>query len=408
MYNSCSTARWRCGLLSFLASVAIAGCSDSNSLVTQGKERTSRVSPSSINSVLVPHRELTRLMALALQNEDRREALRQAILSSPVSEGKLHLLTYLTGDAGSPLLLEMASRGGVTQAQVITLIAAQERPLEFYMPVPAHRAAWVGDADVVVAIQRNEEEVPFGIHVVAGSEFPLNVETPPNTPTLALVPSESFDDAGRPYEPDLLRCETPDCEPILPPPPPPPPPAWNGLWINEVHVTADYESWTKGSPEFEMQIENAQITPRTLIRCADEDKSVEPYRWNMDGLNYYDDFLLANRSEMPKDVDLVIAMWEDDDTRCVVKTEKDFVLQAVDFFFNVNGTYKALQEKKEDNGNSFMQILRALAKIKSIIKSNDEFVGIVVGTLNASTTPRTFYLKSEGGASRGSIVIQLK
>ena len=63
-------------------------------------------------------------------------------------------------------------------------------PLELYMPVPAHRAAWKGDDRILVATAHADHEAPVA-YDVRGRRQILSADAPPGTPVLALVPVET-------------------------------------------------------------------------------------------------------------------------------------------------------------------------------------------------------------------------
>jgi hypothetical protein len=96
-------------------------------------------------------REIARVLAVALQSPSLREELSQVLSRSTVREHKTHLQRFL------------ASRGARFGSDVATLsglapdawVAAANRlsGLEVYLPVPAHRDAWTGGADLVVPTQ---------------------------------------------------------------------------------------------------------------------------------------------------------------------------------------------------------------------------------------------------------------
>jgi hypothetical protein len=117
--------------------------------------------------------------------------------SSPVNGGKLYFSAYLRGE-GAPLLRAMTQAGKVSEAYVFQLLNAMPA-LEIYLPVDEHRAQWTGGDDLIVAASLDEENAPFGVRL-DGQLVRLSVETPPSTPTVAIVPAESFNDFGAAYD----------------------------------------------------------------------------------------------------------------------------------------------------------------------------------------------------------------
>ena len=62
--------------------------------------------------------------------------------------------------------------------------------LEFYFPVPAHRARWQGDENILVATAWADGDAPVAFDT-RGNRLVLSPDTPPDTPVLALEPVET-------------------------------------------------------------------------------------------------------------------------------------------------------------------------------------------------------------------------
>src|ERR1041385_3142689 len=101
-------------------------------------------------------------------------------------------------------LRELAAANGVT-ADEITRGARAAIPLEVYLPVPAHRAAWPGDSNVLVAPAIKDQDVPVAFDI-RGKRQLLDPDTPPATPVIALVPVET-DFSPRPQRMQCLDCD---------------------------------------------------------------------------------------------------------------------------------------------------------------------------------------------------------
>ena len=66
-----------------------------------------------------------------------------------------------------------------------------------YLPVPAHRAAWRGDDNLLVATVGADHEAPVAF-TLDGRRIVLDAERPPATPVLVVVPVETdFDHPSR-------------------------------------------------------------------------------------------------------------------------------------------------------------------------------------------------------------------
>jgi|GEM_PF-6195113 len=389
------------GAATMAAVLTLAACGDSEQPFTP--ETTAPAAQSAAEPAM---QQLARLVATSLRDPSVRAQLHAAVASSPVKEGKLYLSDYLKGQ-GNPLLRAMARAGGVSQAEVLGLIA-QTGALEMYLPVDAHRAAWKGGDNVIVAAQLVEEEAPFGVDL-QGRTLSLSLETEPTTPVISLVPAESFDETGRAYGSvagGMRSSASIAVAGVQPRLGMNPDGSWTGLWVNEVHTSQEYEPWTKGDPEFEMHLENA--TTRAKAVCAEEDSSIEPYRFNMDGTNYYNAFLIADETELPQGQPFSIYLYEDDDTRCVVKDDKDYPKLAADALSNAYSAYKALKSKEWENGQWIVKIANAYVAFKSIITGNDEFAGMTAGLSDIGTTPQTFQLKDQNMNNIGWVNLQWK
>lgn len=217
-------------------------------------------------------RELTRAVALALNNDGLRLRVGSDMAASRVREHKLELDAYLKGNSGGVLLASMAKESGLGRDSLAVLLAAV-RPLEFYMPVRAHRRTWTGDANLLVAASVDDASiVAFDL---SGAPVTLSIEDPPGTPTLALVPVETdfraveaargpaaraslgatspgtlasfseFGDGSCDPTTAIIPC---DEEPISSGPGPYPP----GIYFTKLQIRDDHEPWLRGAPEIDM------------------------------------------------------------------------------------------------------------------------------------------------------------
>lgn len=184
--------------------LAVAGCEE-------GAAPTAEQSETQLSATghgnTAAHRQLARHLALALREEGVRHGLLEAMDASPFHEGKVFLDTELQGPVRG-LVAQMARAGGTTVNHVKSLIR-EAPPLEVYLPVPEHRDAWDGGSEYLVATVLEEGATPFGVDP-GGREISLTAESPPSTPTIVLVPAESFTDDGEPRQ-ELL----PDPDPVV-------------------------------------------------------------------------------------------------------------------------------------------------------------------------------------------------
>jgi hypothetical protein len=280
----------RCTALA-LVSFGVAACSDSP---PASPENVQPPAPSA--AVTAGQRQalaqLTRAIALALNDEELRHRIKMDMRAAPFAEHKLELTPYVRGRSGGLLLAKMATQAGRGREQMRNML--DDLPeLEFYMPVREHRESWRGGTDLIVAgTLEGDDEGKTKVAPVAfdlqGRPVALSFDVAPSTPTLVLVRKEA--DFSKPM--DLTRSRNvndldgaaigtlkpsliEDCvEPMkamqfscgggggggyTPPPSYDPAPGTSpdqqrGISIEEVitHMRTfnDHEPWYKGAPEF--------------------------------------------------------------------------------------------------------------------------------------------------------------
>src|SRR5881394_3925704 len=136
------------------ALMLIAACSE-RAITPPGPEASAGAVP---EAVARPE-ALARMVAKGLKNPAFRAYLRAQLTASPYREHKLQFETFLAANDGRALR-EIAAENGTTkdalESQAKTAIA-----LEVYFPVPAHRAAWTGDEQVLVATAMTDDDPPI-------------------------------------------------------------------------------------------------------------------------------------------------------------------------------------------------------------------------------------------------------
>src|SRR2546425_10555105 len=178
---------------------------------------------------------LAKMFAKGLKNAAFRAYLKAQLNASPYREHKLQFETFLAANE-SRAIREIAAENGTTENALETEAKAAIA-LEVYFPVPAHRAAWTGDEQVLVATAMTDDDPRIAFDP-DGRRQVLDPKTPPATPVLAVVPVET--DFSRPPA-KVLECID-DCGgggggPIggVGPPPPPAP----GLDMTKSHFVQD-------------------------------------------------------------------------------------------------------------------------------------------------------------------------
>src|ERR1044071_2274144 len=167
---------------------------------------------------------LAKIVAKGLRNAAFRAYLKAQLDASPYREHKLQFQTFLAANSGHALR-QIASENGLSEASIAEQAKAAIE-LEVYLPVPAHRTAWTGDENILVATALTDDDPPIAFDA-NGRRQVLDPKMPPATPVLAVVPVET-DFSVRPAR--VMECIT-ECDggggggvigDVVPPPPPAP------------------------------------------------------------------------------------------------------------------------------------------------------------------------------------------
>lgn len=327
---------------------------------------------------------LARLFARALANPGFRAYVKAQLDSSPFPEHKIQLQTFL-GARGRRALHDLAEQNGTTEADV-QQEAGAAIPLEVYLPVPAHRAAWSGDANVLVATALADREAPVAFSP-DGRRTVLSPDAPPATPVIAVVPVET--DFTTPARAQCLECPsdggggTGGTSPI-------------GLFMTKAHFDGDYEGWLKGNPEYEIHVlgQSGGTDSLTDYQCAGEHAG-GPYAFDQNTKDWTGSVLLFSQAQLdsykaahPGQSVRVLAL-EDDDTACKIITNKDDlsrIFKVVDSIYTkrTGGRDTTIASTKYYKAAKVLRDLFAL--LASFIKTNDDLIGTaiedqVVGTV---------------------------
>src|SRR5437773_2676302 len=295
-------------------------------------------------------------------------------------------------------------------------------PLEFYFPVPAHRLAWSGDANVLVATALRDHDVPVAFDP-QGHRILLDPDRPPATPVIALVPVETDFTPS----PSMMLCQE-DCggggggaSPPAPAPPPPPPPPPSGLYMTQAHFGNDFEGWLKGAPEFEVHVlgQKGQTDSLTDYQCAGE-KQPAPYYFDQNGLDWSGSVMVFSKSQIDAynaahpGHNVRVYVVEDDDTACQIKTSADAWKKALDAVDGANQLLTAGKDTTSSTGQTLWKFAKALQKLlsalPSLINTNDELVGDAVqDNVVAEYHPGfNWIVKGENNVTNGWVQLEMK
>lgn len=353
--------------------ILLAACSDQTGVTPPSESMAPPIRPSAH-----PPIELARMFAKGLKNPAFRAYLKAQLDASPYREHKMQFETFLAANSGRALR-EIATENGTTK-DALAGQAKSAIALEVYIPVPAHRAAWTGDENILVATALTDDEPPVAFDP-QGHQQILDPRTPPAMPVLAVVPVET--DFSRPPA-KVIECI--DCGGtgnIVPPPPPAP-----GLYMTKSHFVQDFEGWLKGSPEFEVHILGQQGQTDSLVdyQCAGEHAG-GPYAFDQNNLDWSGNVLLFSKTQLDQysaahpNQNVRVFVVEDDDTACEIKTDPNRFQTLITV---VDASYKGLTSGNDSSAfipkywaraRSAFNIFKALA---SFIKTNDDLVGNAV------------------------------
>jgi predicted small lipoprotein YifL len=227
----------------------LAACGDGGALPTESSpaaEAAAGKAPA--------NQQLAAMLAAALREPGVRAAIYREMQASPQVERKVLLGAFLRGRGAGVLEAMARSAPSGNLDGVLNLIRATG-PLEVYFPIAAHRDAWKGDAELMVATTLDENAAPVGI-TLDGRTSVLSAVVAPAMPTLVVVPAEGFDRFGAPRDASLRsEFRRPSASRGL----------VTALGVNDrdlsvseranyLKTTNDQEAWALGLPEFEISL----------------------------------------------------------------------------------------------------------------------------------------------------------
>ena len=359
---------------------------------------------------------LAQLFARALASPAFRAYVKAQLDASPYPEHKIELQRFLPAASGRAL--RYLAEGSNTTADDVQGELDRAIPLEVYLPVPAQRAAWSGDANVLVATALKDHDTPLAFDP-AGRRYELSADAPPLTPVIAIVPVET--DFSAP--PARTQCEDPTCggsgggssggggtatSPA-------------GLYMRKSHIVGDFEGWLKGSPEYETHIlgQLGQTDSLKDYACAGEHQSGYRYYdendpdWTGDVLLYTQDEINTYKAQHPGQGVRVLVI-EDDDTPCVIKTDNTSINR---LFATADSVYKLFTGGKDQQSTVgkvwwAAQIVRKIwTYAAGLIKTNDDLVGNAVDANLVGDLTHPGYnwiLKADKNATTGWIDLEMR
>jgi hypothetical protein len=418
-------ARHAAALAAFVLTTA---CADRSSPVEPragGSEGPAAAAPAAVPDEQARQERLARRLAIALGNSAFREAVFTTLQQSRIREGKVHFQRFLTEEPGRRLqrLAELAQESEAA----ITGDLADAAPLEMYLPVPAHRRAWRGDDNVLVATALGDHDVPVAFDS-RGRRQLLNPDQPPAIPVIALGRAETpfeptsgpsavegYDEPGSEEE-ALADSGTSSVSNggVTPSATSSP-----GLYMTYARINSSFEGWLKGAPEFEVHMlgQDGSSGAMKSYQCAGESAGI-PYQYNHDNTEWRGSVMLFSQAQLDSykaqhpGQALRIFVIEDDDTRCVIKTDSARVAR---MFYQIATGYGQLTGGRDTlisiktyrKAQTFFNILKA---VWSAIQSQDDLVGTAI----EDSVAREYYsganwiIKGENTVTQGALKLEMR
>jgi hypothetical protein len=410
----------RVSLVAIGAAAVLAACADQQVPTTPsgagvpGAPATTAATAATASPASAARERLTAALAIALNDPAVRAAVKRRLDRSNAPEGKLQFQALSHADQGY-LLTALARH----EARTVTDLLAdldQARGLELYFPVPAQRHQWAGDTNLLVATIGQDGQAPVA-YTLAGTRLLLDPSTPPARPVLALVPQETDFTNGHPE-----RVET--CIDMCAPDPSTggggsgstsgsgtTTVAVPGLYLVQSHISGSYESWLKGSPEYEYHVYGvASDGSSTQLACAGPSQNGADHfdqsgsDWSGRALLLSDDAFNAYQRSHPGAPVRIVA-WEDDNEACVDHADSTAIISTLKA---VDNAYRAITSGKVEPWyargiDAAPSIFTLLNKAWNLIKTNDDFIGNAVSSTITGSAPdgANWELKYDGIETSG-------
>ena len=184
-------------------------------------------------------------------------------------------------------------------------------------------------------------------------------------------------------------------------------------------INSTFEGWLKGAPEFEVHIlgQDGSGNAMRTYQCAGESAGA-PYQYNQDETEWRGNVMLfsqaqldAYKAEHPGQA-LRILVLEDDDTRCVIKTDSARVAR---FFAQIAATYGSFTGGKDTlisvktyrKAQSLFNLLKAFW---SVLQSQDEIVGTAIedSVANEYFAGANWIIKGENTVTYGALKLEMR
>ncbi len=379
------------------------------------QEGAGPVPPGSGNLERDRHERLARSLARAMRDPGFRATIHREIAASTVGESKIHLQQLMNRNGASERR-RLAQLAGESEAS-ITADLDRGAAVEIYLPVPAHRQRWRGDDQILVATAEQDGDAPVAFDLM-GRRFTLSPDRPPATPVLIVSRAE----ARFGPQPESLGCVF-ECGGGGSGGGGGTPAAGQGLYLTQTKFTSTFESWFKGSPEFEVHI-LGPTTPgastMTTYQCAGEHAG-GAYAFDQNSTTWTGNALLFSPTQLDQyrathgSEGFRIFVVEDDDTSCEIKIDSTRTTALLDALSLVYGNFTGAKDSTLSvtqrilkKAPTFARIFRA---ITSWFKTNDDPVGNAVEDVTAAQfyfTGANWVVKGENTQTNGALKLEMK
>lgn len=364
---------------------------------------------------------LARRFALALGDAEFRRKVLRALKGSRLREGKVHFQRFLD-DVQGPGRRRLAALSGESEAE-IGVDLDQSAPIEIYLPVPEHRRRWSGDTGVLVATAERDHDAPVAFDV-QGHRLLLDPERPPTIPVIALGRAErSFGTAGpsgvdapdEPVEDSTVTTAgtgtgTGTGTAAA---------ASAGLYMTYAKFNSTFEGWLKGAPEFEVHIlgQDGGSDAMRSYQCAGESAGA-PYEFNQDDKEWSGSVLLFSQAQLDAykaqhpDQGVRVFIIEDDDERCVIKTDSSRVARLFQQLLAAYGTLTGGRDNlfSVKTFNKAVVWYNLIKKTWSFIQTPDDVVGNAIEDVVAGEyyPGANWIVKGENTVTNGAIRLEMR
>jgi hypothetical protein len=430
--------RGRLAGLSFI--VAVVACADGVERIAAPSASTQGVADGGQDATVAERAALSkigRLVAISLADRELRHRLKKDLRAARFKEHKLELSKYLRSADGKQLLRRMGATGDRSPDGILTALN-QVRSLELYMPVRKHREEWVGDGELLVATQLEEDD-PIVAFNGRGQEIRLDAATEPTQPTISIVASETRFDQPMPIGSKNIEDRNGQAIGTLMPPNFKPSSAIScgtcgegegggsgggggsanippGMYLEFSRILDVHEPWPRGTPEIEVHIQGptSQSNPRYGQDLSCSGAEAYDYRkvfdqndgfWEGRVMLYSAAEVAAFNSTFTDGFHVLF--WEDDNIPCVLKLDSNSLIEFLKSTSAAAGTVAIKLVPKAPwyvVAGAFLAVW--LENAGAWLTTNDDFVGAAVAQENAGYSyPNNTHVIMKGANLNGRATI---